>query len=232
MFSLKDKVAIITGSKGGVGKAIEKGFKKAGAITFGFDTKKGTDITKYSFMERQFNWINSEAGHIDILVNCAGITYRDRKSETFDLEEWDKTLEVNLTAPFKLCQLAFPHMKRNGGSIINITSIWCDIVLHNNPAYGASKGGLQVMSKALALDWGKYNIRVNNLGLGFIKTGMTKGTCDNDEALTKRISRIPLGRAGEPEDVVETAIFLASDASRYITGADIYVDGGWKVNGT
>lgn len=229
MFSLKDKTIIITGCSSGIGKAIAKAFYDHDANTILFDIKNGFDVTDYEKIEKRLK-LNDE--RIDILVNCAGITFRNRKSETFPLTEWNKTLEVNLTAPFKLSQLVFPYMKDKGGSIINITSIWCDIVLTNNPAYGASKGGLKVMTKALALDWAKYNIRVNNIGLGFFKTDMTKGTWSNEQYLKNRESRIPLNRAGEPEDAVGAAIFLASDASKYVTGIDIYVDGGWKINGT
>lgn len=229
MFSLKDKTIIITGCSSGIGKAIAKAFYDHDANTILFDIKNGFDVTDYEKIEKRLK-LNDE--RIDILVNCAGITFRNRKSETFPLTEWNKTLEVNLTAPFKLSQLVFPYMKDKGGSIINITSIWCDIVLTNNPAYGASKGGLKVMTKALALDWAKYNIRVNNIGLGFFKTNMTKGTWSNEQYLKNRESRIPLNRAGEPEDAVGAAIFLASDASKYVTGIDIYVDGGWKINGT
>jgi len=228
MFSLKNKIAIVTGSKGGVGKAIYDSFKKAGTKVYGLDIKDGFDIM--DTVEREQFFVDN-IKRLDILVNCAGITYRNRISETFKDEEWNKTLEMNLTAPFRMCQCAFPFMRNKGGSIINITSIWCDIVLFNNPPYGASKGGLQVMGKALALDWGKYGIRVNNIGLGFFKTDMTKDTWSNSKHLKKREARIPLGRAGVPKDVVGTAIFLASDASKYITGADIYVDGGWKING-
>ncbi len=232
MFSLKGKTAIVTGSQGGIGQAIIGGLAKAGASPYGMDMTCGGDITNYKNMKKQFAWINKEEGSIDILVNCAGITFRNRISETFSLKEWNKTLEVNLTAPFKLSQLVFPFMKEKGGSIINITSIWCNVVLKNNPAYGASKGGLKVMSKALALDWAKYQIRVNCIGLGFFKTDMTKGTWTHKGDLNKRLKRIPLGRIGEPEDAVGAAIFLASEASKYVTGIDLYVSGGWEINGS
>lgn len=228
MFNLKNKVAIVTGSEGGIGKAIFNSFKKSGAKVFGLDVKNGIDITNTTEVEQFF--INNIT-KVDILVNCAGITFRNRTSETFLDEEWDKTLKVNLTTPFKMCQTVFPFMYEKGGSIINITSIWTKIVLNNNPAYGASKGGLEIMSRALSLDWAKYNIRVNNISLGLMKTDMTKGTCEDKEKLNKRLNRIPLNRIGEPDDVVGATLLLASDFSKYITGSTITIDGGWSING-
>jgi len=228
MFSLKNKVAVITGSEGGIGKAIVKGFLEAGALTYELDIKNGIDITNYRDVE--FELKRDMFDHVDILVNCAGITIRN-KSETYSLEDWQRTIKVNLEAPFKLCQLMFPYMKNEGGSIINITSVWSEIVLENNPAYGASKGGLKQLTKCLANDWAKYNIRVNNIGLGYFKTNMTKGSWNNHKKRKERISRIPLNRAGYPEDVIGASIFLASNASKYITGIDLYIDGVWLING-
>ena len=120
-------------------------------------------------------------------------------------------------------------MKVGGGSIINITSLNSEIAFPNNPAYVSTKGGLKQLTKSLALDLGKYNIRVNNLGPGYIKTNMTKFGWKNNR---KKIEdRTILGRWGEPRDLVGTIIFLLSDASSYITGQDIYVDGGYLTKG-
>ena len=120
-------------------------------------------------------------------------------------------------------------MKATGGSIINITSLNAELAFPDNPAYVAFKGGLKQLTKSLALDLGKYNIRVNNLGPGYIRTNMTKkGWANNRKKIEEKTI---LGRWGEPKDLVGTIIFLLSNASSYITGQDIYVDGGYLVNG-
>ena len=122
-------------------------------------------------------------------------------------------------------------MKKTGGSIINITSLNAELAFPNNPAYVAFKGGLKQLTKALALDLGQYNIRVNNIGPGYMKTDMTKKSWLNPKLRKARTSRILLNRWGEKEDIVGPCIFLASDASKYVTGHDLYVDGGWLANG-
>jgi len=230
MFSLKSKVAIITGSKGGVGKAIARGFSKAGAKVYGLDKKSHTDIVDFENIKKLFGNIYKKEKRIDILVNCAGITL-PQKADIYSKQDWHKTLLVNLDAPFRLSQIAFKYMKKKGGSIINITSLLSELGFSNNPAYGASKGGLKQLSKCLAVEWARYNIRVNNLGLGYVKTDMTQASWNNKRLRKQRTNKIPLGRWGQPEDVAGAAIFLASEASKYITGQDLYVDGGWLANG-
>ena len=121
--------------------------------------------------------------------------------------------------------------KKSNGSIINITSINAELGFPNNPAYVASKGGLKMLSKALAKDYGKFGIRVNNLGPGYMKTEMVKASYQNKKARNLREKHTILGRWGTPEDLVGPCIFLASDASKYMTGQDIYIDGGWLANG-
>jgi len=123
-------------------------------------------------------------------------------------------------------------MKKNkSGSIINITSLNAELAFPNNPAYVASKGGLKMLSKALARDWGIYGIRVNNLGPGYIKTDMTEASFNNKTTRKEREERTMLGRWGEVDDLIGPCVFLASDASEYITGQDIYIDGGWLGKG-
>ena len=121
--------------------------------------------------------------------------------------------------------------KKRRGSIINITSINAEFGFPNNPAYVASKGGLKLLGKSLARDWGKYGIRINNLGPGYIITKMTEKSFKNKKTRLDRQKNTMLNRWGEPEDLVGPCIFLASDASSYVTGQDIYVDGGWTANG-
>jgi hypothetical protein len=132
---------------------------------------------------------------------------------------------------FLLSQAVVRHMMKKGGSIINITSLGAETGFSNNPAYMASKGGLKLLTKAFAKDWAKYNIRVNNIGPGYIRTDMTRKSYADPELKRKRDERIMLNRWGKPDDLGGAAVFLASDASLYITGQDIYVDGGWLANG-
>lgn len=230
IYSLKNKIAIVTGSEGSIGMAIVKGYRKYGAKVYGWDIKKGIDVTDIDRIKILFGRVYKKEGKIDILVNCAAVTL-PQKAERYSREAWDKTLLVNLFVPFKLSQEAFRYMKKSGGSIINITSLFSELGFSDNPAYGASKGGLKQLTKCLAVEWAEYNIRVNNLGFGYVKTNMTKKSWQNKRLRDKRTERIPLGRWAEPVDVVGSAIFLASNASKYITGQDIYVDGGWLVKG-
>ena len=209
MIDLSGKVAVVTGHKGGIGGSIFKAFRDAGAKVYGIDKKQGIDLTKLEYFPFQ-------EGRIDVLVNCAGIAEGS----------WGEIIEVNLTAVYKMCLMTQPLMT-NGGSIINITSLWSERGFKGNPAYGASKGGLKMLTKCLAVEWAKYNIRVNNLGLGYFKTDMTKQGWE-----TKReqiMENIPLCRWGKPSDIVNIALTLASD--NYITGQDFYVDGGWLASG-
>src|SRR3989344_75226 len=153
-------------------------------------------------------------------------------SESYKIEDWDKTLDADLRAVFALSQLVAGEMiKHKSGVIVNITSINSEMGFPGNPAYVAAKGGLKQLSKAFAFDWAKYGIRVNNLGLGYFQTDMTKKSF-NDPMLNKqRSDHTLLGRWGGPDDLIGPIIFLCSDASQYMTGQDLYIDGGWLAKG-
>ncbi|MCX6721587.1 MAG: glucose 1-dehydrogenase [Candidatus Staskawiczbacteria bacterium] len=249
LFSLKGKVAIVTGAAGGNGRAIAEGFLNAGALIYFVDISKEelektakslknqkakyiiADVTKKDDLEKIISQIIKEEKKIDILVNNAGVTIGE-PSELYSEENWEKTYKVNLKAAFLLSQVTAHHMiKQKSGVIINITSLGAEQGFSNNPAYVAFKGGLKQLTKALAQDWAKYNIRVNNLCPGYIKTNMTKKSWDDSVSREERTGRTMLGRWGESYDLVGPAIFLASDASKYITGTDLYVDGGWMSKG-
>lgn len=249
LFSLLNKVAIVTGAAKGNGRAITEGFLRAGATVYFVDILREeliktikslgnprakyiiADVTNKNDLEKVVNQVGSEQDRIDILVNNAGITISG-SSESYSEDDWEKTYKTNLKSAFMLSQMVAKYMiKQKSGVIINITSLGAEQGFSNNPAYVAFKGGLKQLTKALAKDWAKYNIRVNNLGPGYIKTEMTKKSHENPVLRAERTQRTMLERWGEPNDLIGPAIFLASKASKYITGQDLYVDGGWLAKG-
>lgn len=243
--SIKGKNVLITGGSGAIGQAVALGFKKCGAnvCLWGHRIVDGIEdhFPDYQIVEladaqdicENFDKLTDKVSVIDILVNCAGFT-KGAPSEDYPLELWNKTLAINLTAPFLLSQLvAATIIKKNlpGGSIINITSIGAEQGFPGNPAYGASKGGLKQLTKAMACDWAQYGIRVNNVGPGYTQTKMTAGSWADDQMREERTKRTMMNRWASSGDIVGTVLFLASDLSAYITGQDIYVDGGWTAKG-
>jgi len=243
IFSIFDKKVLVTGGIGDIGFSITKGLVDAGARVSVFDCKKNersfkeinyfrVDLTCREAVNKCFKEFIKMSGGIDILVNIAGITIEGH-SKDYLWENWQKTIDINLSAVFYLIQKVANEMisRKIKGSIINITSLSAMFGFPNNPAYVASKGGLNQLTKALAYDFGKYGIRVNNIGPGYIKTKMTEKSWNNLRERKRRKDRTILGRWGKPDDLVGPIIFLASEASRYITGQDIYVDGGWTVKG-
>lgn len=240
-FSIKDYVIIITGGAGDIGSKIAQTMVEQSAHVFAFDkkTKKSRknlefikcDLTKQSEFKKHIQLIGKKYAKIDVLINAAGITIPS-SSEKYSFDDWIKTISINLSAAFTCSQIVFPFLRKSKNpSIINITSINAKLAFPNNPAYVASKGGLSMLGKSLARDWGKFGIRVNNLAPGYIKAGMTMQSYKNKKLRKNRANRTMLGYWGEIKDLVGPCIFLASNASRYITGQDIYVDGGWISNG-
>tara|TARA_Y100000590_G_scaffold468405_1_gene651061 strand:+ start:599 stop:1333 length:735 start_codon:yes stop_codon:yes gene_type:complete len=243
MFSLKDKSVLLTGGGSGIGLAIAVGLKKAGAKVGIFEKNITTDIpsniksysvdlSEHEKLEEYFNGFISEFDSIDVLVNNAGITISN-PSEDYLIPDWQATIDVNLSSTFVISQLAGRRMilQGLGGSIINVTSIGSAQGFPNNPAYCASKGGIRQLTKSLAYDWGEYGIRVNNLVPGYTNTPMNKKSWNDQELRKKRSDHTMLKKWAEPEDMIGPAIFLASDASKYVTGSDLYVDGGWNAKG-
>jgi 2-deoxy-D-gluconate 3-dehydrogenase len=169
-----------------------------------------------------------EFGKIDFLFNNAGIVRR-APSEDFTEKDWDETISTNLKGPFFLAQAVARVMisQKRKGKIINTSSLSAVQGGKRVPAYAASKGGLSQVTKSMANDWAKYNILVNALGPGWVKTELTEPLQQDRERYAEITNRIPLGRWADPEDLMGAAVFLASDASDYITGQTIFVDGGW-----
>lgn len=242
---IADKYVLVTGGSGAIGQAIARGFLDAGAkvILWGHrdidDTIKN-EVTNYRIVELEnqkdiedaFLRELAEDHLIQILINCAGYTFGS-PSEAYLYEKWNKTLNINLTAPFLLSQLFARNLitQEKEGSIVNITSIGAEFGFPQNPAYVASKGGLKQLTKGLAYDWAKYGIRVNNVGPGYTQTKMTQESWNNEETRKMRSDHTLLKRWAKPDDIVGTVLFLSSDLAEYITGQDVYVDGGWTVKG-
>lgn len=238
---LEGKIAIVTGAARGNGAGIARGFSLAGAKVYSLDINEGcdssviyykVDLCDTKHVEDIINEIYVKEKKVDILVNNAGVSVGN-PSELYGLEDWNKTITINLSVPFVLSQLIAGKWIANNqkGCIINITSLGAEFGFPNNPAYCASKGGLKQLTKAFAYDWGKYGIRVNNVGPGYIRTHMTNISWNNPVLKEERDKHIMLGRWGEPNDLSGICVFLASDGAEYITGQDIYVDGGWTAKG-
>ena len=247
LFSIEGKVIIITGSGRGIGYQLAVELAKYSAIIYSLDkkfTKKipknlsaniieiKCDITDYKKIKQVFKKIFVKEKRIDVLINNAGVSFASqKKNQAYSEKDWIQTIIVNLTGSFYCSQEAIKYMlKQRNGSIINITSINAELGFPRNPAYNASKGGLKMLGKAFAKDWSKFGIRVNNIGPGYIKTEMTSKRFVNKKTRLERQNQTLVGRWGEPGDLIGPCIFLASDASRYMTGQDLYIDGGWIIN--
>lgn len=247
IFSVENKVVIVTGAARGNGRAIAEGFLEFGAMVYFFDLLKDVesivelaknskahslvgDLRSKKDINRLVSTVVKENGRIDVLVNNAGVSFSSDNCYSEDV--WDRTFEVNLKGAFLLSSNVCAVMKKKRtGSIINVTSLGAELGFPCNPSYVASKGGLKQLTKAMAVDLAKYNIRVNNVCPGYFKTDMTRNSYNDPRLRQARDKRIMLGRWGNPRDLVGPCIFLASEATAYITGTDLYVDGGWMAKG-
>ena len=241
MMNLESKKIIITGATGGIGNSIVKRLSDAGAKILATGTRiekleelkskfKNTNILKFDISKsdeiEEFieNAIKQLGGGLDCLINNAGIT-QDNLAIRMNIDEWKKVIDINLTSTFLLSKFAVKKMLKNKyGKIINITSVVGHTGNLGQANYTASKAGIIAMSKSLAIEYAKKNININCISPGFIKTEMT----DKIEEKFKEaiISKIPSSRLGEPEDVANAVLFLASDQSNYINGETIHVNGG------
>lgn len=246
LFSIENKIIIVTGGGRGIGQTLSFNLATNGAIVYSLSKSFSKSVPKNISTlfqikcdinnKKTFNEICKKIfqknNSIDVLINNAGISLPNKNNSIYPEKNWIETIQTNLTASFNTSQIVFVYMKKKkSGSIINITSINAEKGFPNNPGYIASKGGLKMLTKAFARDWGQFGIRVNNLGPGYIVTDMNKKSYNNSKIRKSRESMTMLGRWGQTEDLVGPCIFLASDASKYITGQDIYVDGGWISNG-
>lgn len=245
--SLTGKTAIVTGASRGLGKAMALGLAEAGAdvvlVSRGMPELRAAaqeigrlgrsalpisaDVSNLKDVGAMVERVVSEFGRIDILVNNAGTTVR-MPSESFTEEAWDKVIDVNLKGAFFCAQAVGKVMiNQSSGKIINIASLLSVIGVPTAVAYAASKGGISQLTKTLAVEWAKYNINVNAIGPGYFRTDLTKPLQEDKDRSAQILSRIPMRRWGDPDDLKGVVVFLASEASDYITGQTIYVDGGW-----
>jgi NAD(P)-dependent dehydrogenase (short-subunit alcohol dehydrogenase family) len=246
---LEGKIAIVTGATDGIGKAVAIAFAKEGGkvMMVGRDEAKGqaamkevnrfgeatyfkADVSDSSQVRKMIEETLQRYKRIDVLVNNAAVCPPGTALTTSE-DTWDYVIDVNMKGVFLCCKYAIPHMEKNGGgSIVNIGSINSLMAMENEAAYDASKGGVLMLTKAIALDFAKAKIRSNCVLPGAIETAMFRASLDNSADPVKArewiTSKHPIGRTGKPEEIAEVVLFLASDSSSFITGAAIPVDGG------
>ncbi|MEF8779787.1 MAG: glucose 1-dehydrogenase [Haloferacaceae archaeon] len=246
-FALDGKTAVVTGGSRGIGNAIATALAEAGAAVVvanrtegegreaAAEIREGTgadavaipaDVTDEEAVQRLVDRTVERFGSLDVLVNNAGIAIGEPAEEK-SRENWERTIETNLTGVF-FCSKhgGRAMMEDGGGSIVNVSSINAFVAEEHVPHvdYHASKGGVEALTRQLASEWGEHGIRVNTLAPGFVRTELSS---DENEVNETRRSRIPLGELATPDDLVGAAVFLASDAARYVTGTTLLVDGGY-----
>lgn len=246
LFSLEGKIALITGSYQGLGLVLARGLAQAGAtvVLNGRSQEKldnamqqlseeGLNVYGYTFdvtnseqIQAAIPKIEAEVGPIDILVNNAGIQRRGRLDEIED-DTWREVLETNLTGVFLVTKYVVKGMiARESGKIINIGSLMSEVGRVTIAPYTASKGGVKMLTKGMATDWGKYNIQCNGIGPGYYLSEMTQSLADDPKFDGWLKARTPMGRWGDQTELIGALIFLASPASSFVNGHMLYVDGG------
>jgi 2-dehydro-3-deoxy-D-gluconate 5-dehydrogenase len=247
IFHLRNRTAIVTGGNRGLGRTIALALAKQGAnvAVVGRDKTRNaqvvseikqlgtkgialsTDLTNINSIQEMVSKVIEEFGSVDILVNNAGISQTKFALEVTE-EEWDKVMELNVKSLFFCSQVAAKTMKSQGyGKIINIASVVGAVGDVGISAYTASKGAVINLTRSLSLEWARYGITVNAIGPAYIETEMNQEELSNEKVRNKIISKTPLKRLGNPEELEGAVMLLASDASSFITGQTIYVDGGW-----
>ena len=250
-FDLSGKTALITGGSSGIGEAMAEALGQAGAkIILVARRKPQLEEARERLAAKKVNVIScisadlesldassvlakeaiTSAGEVDILVNGAGVNLRETFMEVSQ-ESWSRQIHLQLSTPFFLTQALAPQMKKNHwGRIINIASLQSYRAFPNSTPYGAAKGGILQLTRAIAQEWSKFGITCNAIGPGFFPTALTAPVFNNSELVKMHANRTAIGRNGEMSDIGGLAIFLASDASSYITGQTIMLDGGYTAS--
>lgn len=244
-FDLSGRVALVTGAGKGLGRAIAEALAQAGADVALASRTQGdldaaaedirrsgrralvvpADVSREASIVAMTNTVIDHFGHIDILVNNAGIEGQGAITD-MSAERWDAITDVNLRGPMLCCKHVGPHMiARRRGKVINVASVFATRVARYMGAYAATKAALVQLTRTLALEWMRDNIQVNALCPGYIRTPMNQDWFETEQG-KRFIEKLPSGRIGEPHEIQAAAVFLASDATSYITGTTLYVDGG------
>ena len=241
---LDGRIALVTGAGSGIGEAIAVAMGAAGARIVSVDINVGAavrtakavggaamglacDVTDRPSCDALADTVRRDVGVVSVLVNNAGIIRRGQVTDANTRRDWDETLAVNLDGPYNMVTAFLGQLRETKGSIINIGSIQSFVALPNSAAYTTSKGGVRLLTKALAIELSPLGIRVNAIGPGFTATPLNATAREDPTYMANFASRIPLGRIGTPEDIADPAVFLASDMARYITGVTLPVDGGY-----
>jgi gluconate 5-dehydrogenase len=242
-FDLTGKVCIVTGAGRGIGRGMAEGLARHGATVVLSGRTRATldeaaaaigdraivvtaDVSKETDVATLRDAVLERYGKIDVLVNNAGVNPIFKGIERTSLADWQTIIDVNLTGVF-LCCKHIGGAIGEGGSVINISSVAGHGGLYRSVPYCASKGGVEMLTKALALDWAKRKVRVNTLAPGWVDTDLTHGLLEHDVHGSRLLDRTPLGRFATPQDLAGGVVFLASDASSFMTGQSLVIDGGW-----
>ena len=251
MNRLHGKVAVVTGGNAGIGEAIAKAFASEGALVVITGRRQGElervvndivkqqgracavagSVTDESHVQETVRQTVQQFGQLDILVNNAGLGSFGKRLHEIDDATWAQVLGVNLTGVFRMTRAVLPQMLKQGkGSIVNISSIASLVGLPSLPAYAASKGALDALTRALAVDYAKEGIRCNVVNPGLIDTPMAAPLMSNPEQLDPILSHYPIRRAGKPEEVANMVLYLASDEAAWVTGGTFSIDGGMTIS--
>jgi gluconate 5-dehydrogenase len=245
-FDLSGKVCVVTGAGRGIGRGIAESLARHGAnvvltgrtaatlaeaaATVGTNAStQVADVAREADVIALRDAVLAQHGRIDVLVNNAGINPVWRGVEKISLADWQAIIDTNLTGTFLCCKYLGGAMEQ-GGSVINVSSIAGRVGLTRSVPYCASKGGVELLTKALALDWAKRGVRVNCLAPGYVDTDLTHGVLTHEVHGKSFLDHVPMGRFGTAREMGGAAVFLASDASAYMTGQSLVVDGGWTAD--